>query len=221
MPYQASQKFPADYFRRADESADELFYREPRKVVHIDEGAIAAASQLYGELLPDGGHVLDLMSAWRSHLPASYSPEKVTGLGMNADEMADNPQLADYVVHNLNVNPELPSADQQFDGAICTVSVQYLINPVTLFKDVSRVLKPGTVFVMTYSNRCFPTKAVAVWQSTSMDQKAVLLTTYLSAAGFANIQSADRSVKAKRSGWFGASNDPLFGVWGYRPAVEG
>jgi len=221
MASQQPQKFPADYFRRADESADENFYRDPRKVVHIDDGAIAAASQLYGELLPANGHILDLMSAWRSHLPTTYKPAKVTGLGMNADEMRDNPQLSDFMVQNLNKTPYLPYDDQTFDGAICTVSVQYLTNPVSVFKDVYRVLKPGSPFALTFSNRCFPTKAVAVWQSTSMVQKGQLVGEYLKAAGFADIHAEDRSTGGQRRSLFGGAGDPLMGVWGYRPAVNG
>ncbi len=213
-------QFPAEYFRRQDESADENFYAAPRKVVHIDEGAIGAASQLYGDLLPENGHILDLMSAWRSHLPAIYHPTAVTGLGMNADEMRDNPQLTNFTVQNLNKNPTLPYADQAFEGAICTVSVQYLTNPPPVFKDVYRVLKPGAPFVLTFSNRCFPTKAVAIWQSASMEQKASLVATYLSDAGFADIHIEDRSPKPKR-GLLGGGSDPLVGVWGFRPTVSG
>jgi SAM-dependent methyltransferase len=216
----AKQTFPADYFRRYDESDDALFYREPRKVVHIDAEAIAAASRLYGELLPGGGHILDLMSSWRTHLPPSYKPGRVTGLGMNAEEMRDNPQLTDFVVHNLNQNSRIPFADQTFDGAICTVSVQYLTNPVAIFTDLYRVLKPGAVAVFTFSNRCFPTKAIAVWQSASMEEKAQLVASYFKAAGFADIHSEDRSPE-RRFGLFTMYSDPLFGVWAYKPSVEG
>ncbi len=211
--------YPPNYFRRNDESDDALFYREPRKVVHIDEGAIEAASRLYGELLPEGGHILDLMSAWRSHLPTSYRPGKVTGLGMNADEMRDNPQLADFVIHDLNQNPRLPFPDGGFDAAICTVSVQYLTNPITVFKDVYRVLKGGAPFILTFSNRCFPTKAVAVWGSASMVQKADLVTGYLKGANFADIHAEDRSPRPRRL--LAAAGDPLMGVWGYRPTIDG
>ncbi len=215
-----NQNIPPEYFRRDDESADENFYQSPRKVVHIDDGAIAAVSQLYGELLPTGGHILDLMSAWRTHLSATYKPSKVTGLGMNADEMADNPQLTDFVVHNLNKKPTLPFSDQSFDGAICTVSVQYLTNPVAVFKDLRRVLKPNAPAIFTFSNRCFPTKAVEVWQSASMQQKANLVATYLREAGFADIHAEDRSPAPKLS-LFGGSGDPLMGVWGYVPGATG
>lgn len=214
-----NQDLPTEYFQRDDESEDENFYREPRKVVHIDDGAIAAAGQLYGELLPPGGTILDLMSAWRTHLPSSYRPGKVLGLGMNAEEMRDNPQLNEFAVQNLNKMPRLSYADQTFDGAICTVSVQYLTDPTSVFREVYRVLKAGAPFVLTYSNRCFPTKAVSVWQSATMEQKAKLVATYLREAGFADIHAEDRSPQSKLRLF--SVGDPLFGVWGYRPSAEG
>ena len=208
---------PNAYFRRADETDDALFYETARKVVHIDDGAIAAASRLYGELLPADGVILDLMSGWRTHLPAEYRASRVTGLGMNADEMHDNPQLTDCVVHNLNATPRMPFADTTFDAAICTVSIQYLTDPVRVFADLCRVLKPNGVAVFTFSNRCFPTKAVAVWQNISMEQKADLLAIYFKAAGFADVHSEDR-LPALRRGLFTRGGDPLVGVWAYRPA---
>lgn len=213
-------QFPPDYFQRMDDSDDGLFYQAPRKVVHIDDTAIAAASRLYGELLPTDGVILDLMSAWRTHLPTSYRAAHVTGLGMNADEMRDNPQLTDFVVHNLNREPRLPLEDQRFDGAICTVSVQYLTRPIEVFRDLYRVLKPGAVAIFTFSNRCFPTKAVAIWHATSMEQKAQIVASYFATAGFTDVRAEDRSLPPKR-GLFGGAGDPLIAVWGRRPSVEG
>ena len=90
-------KLPPDLFRRYDESDDALFYIEPRLVAHIDDAAIAAVTALYAETLPEGGAILDLMSSWRSHLPADARYTRVVGLGMNAPEMADNPQLDEYL----------------------------------------------------------------------------------------------------------------------------
>lgn len=212
-------QFPREYFQRYDELPDELFYSAPRLVVHIDDGAIAAVTQLYSELLPETGHVLDLMSSWRSHLPSSFKG-KVSALGMNAEEMRQNPQVDEFVVQNLNRTPRLPYADQTFDGAVCTVSVQYLIDPVTVFKDVRRVLKPEAPFIITFSNRCFPTKAVAIWQVTNMAQKAALVASYLEAAGFAEICAEDRSPQARRSLFGMSSGDPLVGVWGRCPRSD-
>src|SRR5215470_1232993 len=155
--------FPPVAYARGDESADAAFYAYPRKVVHIDEGAIAALGRLYADVLPTGGRLLDLMSSWRSHLPRGFRAKEVVGLGLNAEEMADNPQLTRALVHDLNEEPRLPFDDTEFDGAMCAVSVQYVLHPVRLFREVHRVLRPGAPFVVSFSNRCFPTKAVADW----------------------------------------------------------
>lgn len=138
-----NERFDPRYFRREDESPDELFYVEPRLTVHIDDDAIAAVTDAFRQLLPDGGIILDLMSSWRSHLPADRRYGRVVGLGMNAEEMAANPQLDEFTVHDLNADPRLPFVDAAFDGCAVTVSVQYLTRPVEVFREVNRVLRPG------------------------------------------------------------------------------
>src|SRR5262245_54675420 len=125
--------FPAEYFRRMDEGADAEFYREPRFVTHIDDATIAALTQVYRELIPPDAAVLDVMSSWVSHLPADVTYRRVAGLGMNRAELARNPRLTDFVVHDLNVTPELPYADDTFDAVVNAVSVQYLTRPVEVF----------------------------------------------------------------------------------------
>jgi SAM-dependent methyltransferase len=159
----AENPLHAEHFRRIDESPDSLFYGEPRFVTHIDDGAIAALTECYREVLPAGGRILDLMSSWVSHLPNDVTYAGVTGLGMNADELQENPQLTDWVVHDLNDNLVLPFGDATFDAATVAVSVQYLTQPAAVFRDVARVLMAGAPFVVSFSNRCFPTKAVAAW----------------------------------------------------------
>ena len=136
-------EFPDTFFRREDESDDPLFYREPRLVVHIDEATIEAVSEYLGETLPPRGVVLDLMSSWRTHLPATWPRGHVTGLGMNGMELAENPQLDERIVHDLNADPVLPLATERFDAAVVTVSIQYMTRPVEVFAEVRRVLKPG------------------------------------------------------------------------------
>jgi SAM-dependent methyltransferase len=178
-----TSRFPAHYFDRYDESLDDLFYVQPRKVVHIDEYAIRQLSALLGEILPASATLLDLMSSWRSHLPAALKPQRVVGLGMNAEEMRENPQLNKFVVQNLNENPLLPFDDAVFNGAICTVSVQYLQQPVQVFAEVQRVLQPNSPFVVSFSNRCFPTKAVTIWTNTDDRQHLALVTSYFEDAG--------------------------------------
>lgn len=195
-------------FDREDESADSLFYSEPRLTVHIDDAAIAATTQAYRDLLPADGEILDLMSSWRSHLPEDISFARVAGLGMNAVELKENPRLDEYVVHDLNVDPVLPFRDQEFDGAVCTVSVQYMTRPIETFREVNRVLRPGAPFILTYSNRCFPTKAIAAWRATNETQHANIIATYFhESAGWGEVYAQDRS---RRSGGY---SDPLYVVW--------
>src|SRR4029077_5576750 len=118
-----TKQLPAELFRRVDDSEDELFYSTPRLVVHIDDGAIAKVGDIYARLLPQGGAILDLMSSWRSHVPAHLRPVRIVGLGMNRPEMEDNPALTEIVIHNLNREARLPFAAAEFDGAVVTVSV--------------------------------------------------------------------------------------------------
>lgn len=193
-------------YARDDESPDARFYVSPRRVVHIDDGAIAALSRLYAEVLPARARLLDLMSSWRSHLPASVHARELVGVGLNAEEMADNPQLTSAIVHDLNGDPRLPLGNEEFDGAMCAVSVQYLIHPVLVFREVRRVLRPGAPFVVSFSNRCFPTKAIAVWLHTTDRQHLALVRTYFDAAeGWVDVREEERAA--------GGDNDPLYAVW--------
>ncbi len=199
--------FRPEHFERLDETADAEFYREPRLVVHIDTGAIAAAGRIYRSLLPAHACVLDLMSGWRSHLPVDLPLARVAGLGMNAAEMAANPQLSSYVVHDLNVDPCLPFGDDEFDGVINTVSVQYLTRPLEVFAEVYRVLRPNAPYVVTFSNRCFPTKAVRIWRSLGDDGHMQLVAAYfLQSAPWRDLHAVDCNP--------GAGGDPLYAVYG-------
>ena len=206
-----TKQVPADYFRRVDDTDDELFYSTPRLVVHIDDGAIAKVGEIYARLLPQGGAILDLMSSWRSHLPAHLRPARVVGLGMNRAEMEDNPALTEIVIHNLNRAPRLPFADAEFDGAVVTVSVQYMTSPIGTFAEVARVLKPGAPFIVTFSNRMFPTKAVAIWQNLDdYDHVKLVARYFMESGGFENIEFIDKSAPTT------PHSDPVWAVVGYR-----
>ncbi|MCA1739309.1 MAG: methyltransferase domain-containing protein [Actinobacteria bacterium] len=199
---------PVDAFRRYDETPDEEFYSVPRLVTHIDERAIAAVTQLYRELFPPGGEILDLMSSWVSHLPPETRYERVVGLGMNEVELSKNPRLDEYVVQNLNQDPVLPFGETEFDGAGICVSIDYLTDPVAVLREVGRVLKVGAPIVITFSNRCFPTKAVAIWRHLDDRGHVQLVERYLQEAGnFQNVRSFDRSPHRLFS-------DPLYAVIG-------
>lgn len=207
------EPFPPDAFRRQDESPDEDFYRFPRFTAHIDDKAIAAVTELYREHFPPGGAILDLMSSWISHLPEEVEYRRVSGLGMNSEELENNPRLDDSVVWNLNANPILPYGDSEFDGCGICVSVDYLTRPVEVLREVGRVLRDGAPLVITFSNRCFPTKAVSGWHSHGDAGHMRLVEDYLREAGnFDDIRSLDRSPKKLFS-------DPLFAVVGIRKSA--
>ncbi len=175
--------FSPEFFEREDESDDARFYTEPRMVVHIDEQAIAAVSQLFLDSIPPGSVVLDLMSSWRSHWPQGHPKERMVGLGLNAAEMQANPDLDEYVIHNVNEEPVLPFEDESFDAVVITVSVQYLKRPVETFQQVNRILKTGGLLIVTFSNRMFPTKAVRIWRVSTDRGRMGLVAAYLEEAG--------------------------------------
>jgi len=205
-PVRGDRLFPPEAYARQDESGDPSFYLSPRKVVHIDDGAIAALGRLYVDVLPAAGRLLDLMSSWRTHLPEGFRAGEIVGLGLNAEEMADNPQLTSHLVHDVNREPRLPFGDEEFDGAMCAVSIQYVIHPLLIFQEVCRVLRPGAPFVISFSNRCFPTKAVALWLETTDRQHLALVRAYFDAAGgWTDPAAEDRSP--------GGAGDPLYAVW--------
>jgi SAM-dependent methyltransferase len=198
--------FSSDFFRRQDESADERFYDFPRFVAHIDERAIEAVTELYREFFPASGAILDLMSSWVSHLPEEISFSRVAGLGMNRAELDANPRLTESVVQSLNSDPRLPFGAAEFDGAAICVSVQYLTRPVEVFREIARVLKENAPLVVTFSNRCFPTKAVFAWNALDDDGHIALVGEY-----FAASESYDEIEIRKHQPRGG---DPLFGVIG-------
>jgi SAM-dependent methyltransferase len=201
-------QLPEGAFRRMDETPDEEFYTTPRLVTHIDDRAIAAVTQLYRELFPAGGEILDLMSSWISHLPPEVGYGRVVGLGMNETELRSNERLDSYVVQNLNENPNLPFGDAEFDGCGICVSIDYLTRPVKVLHEVGRVLKTGAPVVITFSNRCFPTKAVAVWHQLDDRGHMRLVESYLrEARSFDNVRSLDRSPRRLFC-------DPLYAVAG-------
>jgi SAM-dependent methyltransferase len=200
-------ELPAHAFDRQDDGDDLAFYGLPRLVTHIDEAAVAALADLYREVIPNGARVLDLMSSWVSHLPADRTYAEVVGHGMNAEELAANPQLSRWFVQDLNRDPALPLEDGAFDAALCCVGVQYLRRPLEVIREVRRVLVPGAPFVISFSNRCFPTKAVAVWRALDTSGHASLVRLYLERAGFGDI-----SARLLQDGRY---SDPLVAVIGF------
>ncbi len=208
-------EFTPQNFERMDEGDDRQFYLQARKVVHIDAGAIAAVSRLIEEMVSPDSIVLDLMSSWRSHWPKGHAKTRLVGLGLNREEMVDNPDLDEVVVHDVNRNTELPFEDGTFDAVLITVSAQYLVHPVETFQEVNRILKPSGVFIVSFSNRMFATKAVYIWRASSDRGRVDLVGTYMESAGnFEDIQGLFLNPQDSPPG------DPLFAVVS-RKAVAG
>jgi SAM-dependent methyltransferase len=201
-------RFPEGFFDRADEVDDAVFYEPVRLVTHIDDGAIAAAGELYRRLGVDGD-VLDLMSSWISHFRTA--PDNLVVLGMNERELTSNRLAASHVVHDLNRDPALPFDDAAFDAAVCCVSVDYLVRPIEVFREVARVLRPGAPFVVTYSNRCFPTKAIRGWCATSDAGRLLIVRSYFDRS------EAFGEVTAELRTPVTAPGDPLWAVWARTP----
>lgn len=197
---------PPAAFAKQDDSDDAEFYAPVRLVTHIDDGAIAALTGFYRSVLKPGSVLLDLMSSWVSHLPEDLAIAACIGHGMNAEELAANPRLTRRFIQNLNRETMLPLESGLCDAALCCVSVQYLQKPVEVFAEVRRVLKSGAPFIVSFSNRCFPTKAVAIWRSLDMPDQAALVRLYFEQAGFSAIEAR---VLAD-----GRSSDPLIAVMG-------
>lgn len=203
--------FRPEHFARVDESPDPQFYSFPRKVVHIDDAAIEAVKQFFADVLPPDGVILDLLSSWRSHWPEGFPKQRLVGLGLNAEEMAENPDLDGYVVHDVNADPRLPFDDNTFDAVVLTVSIQYVTKPIEIFQDVNRVLKPGGLFAVIFSNRMFPTKAVAVWRALDDGQHIKLVNSYFHYAGnFVALESQDRTPPADEY------TDPVYVVMAHK-----
>ena len=204
---------PQGAFTKIDAEEDELFYEPPRLVCHIDDGAIAALTELYRAALPAGGALLDLMSSWVSHLPPEIDYAEVIGHGMNTTELAANPRLSRWFVQNLNRDTQLPLATASVDAAMICVSIQYLQQPVVVLRDLARVLRPGAPLVISFSNRCFWTKAVAVWRALDDEGHAGLVERYLRQAGF------DRIEIHRLAEWVEDVSDPMTAVVGRAPAM--
>lgn len=158
--------FRPEDFLRSDSNDDTKFYTVPRLVYHIDEPAVASLTQYYRNNIPKGSSILDICSSWVSHYPLEFpdTMNKICATGMSSIELQFNDQLTGgYQPKDLNADPTIPYPDASFDVVTCVVSIDYLIEPIKVLKEVHRVLKPGGKVIVSQSNRCFPTKAIAMW----------------------------------------------------------
>lgn len=178
---------------KLDESDDRLFYSHPRFVTHVDEGFIDQLTHLYGDRLKPNSRIFDMMSSWVSHLPEEMTFAHVEGHGLNAEELAKNPRLDHYFVQDLNDNPHLPLEDQSFDAVLNAVSVQYIQHPEMVFSEIHRILKPGGIAIISFSNRMFYQKAIQAWREGNEASRVALVKRYFQAVeGFSNPEAIAR-----------------------------
>jgi SAM-dependent methyltransferase len=178
--------FSAQDFSRMDPTADKAFYALPRLLYHIDEPAVAALTQFYRRTIKPGSDILDVCSSWMSHYPTEFpsTMRTICATGMSGAELRFNDQLTGgYRVADLNESPVLPYDNDSFDGVTCVVSIDYLIHPIEVLKEVHRVLRPGGSVIVSQSNRCFPTKAVQMWLPMNDRQRLELINGYFRYAG--------------------------------------
>jgi len=103
---------------------------------------------------------------------------------MNADELKANPSLSEYLIQDLNENSCLTYDNDMFDAVICTASVEYLVQPLKVFKEIKRVTKSGGVFIVTFSNRWFPAKAISIWSEMHDFERVGLVMEYFRQSGW-------------------------------------
>ena len=216
---------PGD-FRRQDENDDSEFYARDRMVSHLDRTALGTVERLIGSLVvEDEPHILDLMASWDSHLPECLKPARVSGLGLNQNELRQNPALNEYALHDLNAEPRLPYADASFDAVLNTVSVDYLIDPVAVFKEAGRVLKPSGLLLVIFSNRYFPPKVTRIWQESNEIERVCLVEEWFKAAGlFGPVRSfVSKGLPRPADDKYADSeptSDPIYAVFAERAGGE-
>ncbi len=206
-------------FVRRDGRPDLAFYEQPRLIAHLDQIAQNELAALHGQLLAPNSQVLDLMSSWQTHLPNELEVAALVGLGLNQVELDANSRLTERVVHDLNAVPQLPFADGQFDAVMCSLSIEYLIEPVAILREVARVLKPGGLCVIGFSNRWFPTKTIQLWEGIhEFERPGLVLEYFIAAGGFTELETYSlrgllRPDDDKYAGQM-ALSDPIYAVWG-------
>lgn len=214
-------------FSRLDTAPDGVFYSVPRFVEHVDENAVETMTNYISDvLLRDGDSVLDLCSSWTSHIRPGRGRElglkRVAGLGMNARELEANPTLTEWTVMDLNDAAKdngggvvrLPYDDGSFDVIMIQLSVDYLIHPLEVMREASRVLRKDGRIAVLFSNRLFLSKAVGLWTGSDDVDHAYTVGSYLHYCdgGFENIKAEDLSTRQKRGRERMIVGDPLYVV---------
>ena len=218
--------FAKDAFSRLDETDDKVFYTTDRFVQHLDSQALLTVRELIKELIiQERPVILDLMAGWDSHIPSSLHPERVVGLGLNRNELSSNAALTEWYLHDLNEDPILPFPDNTFDAVLNVVSVDYMVKPLEVFREVNRILKQGGLFLVIFSNRMFEQKAVKIWRQSSEEERVLLVEEFFShAAAFAKpqvfVSKGKPRPKDDKYAYAGIPSDPIYAVYAEKSGGE-
>jgi SAM-dependent methyltransferase len=209
-------------FSRLDESEDSVFYVTDRFVQHLDSVALGTVEELIGSLIwEENPVILDLMAGWDSHIPNTLKPQRVVGLGLNRNELARNRSLTEWLLHDLNKDPRLPFPDGMFDAVLNTVSVDYMIRPVEVFREAGRILKPGGLLLVAFSNRMFEGKATKIWRESGETERIDLVKEIFGLAGVFDNPSVFISKGRPRPqddkyAHLGIPSDPIYALYADR-----
>jgi SAM-dependent methyltransferase len=216
---------PPDSFSRLDETDDAIFYDEPRLVSHLDQVALDTIERIIGQLVVEPAPaILDLMASWDSHLPDALEPSRVVGLGLNRAELDQNAALDERVIHDLNRDPTLPFEDASFDVVLNVASVDYLVRPLEVFREVGRVLRPGGLCLVLFSNRMFHSKAIKIWREAGESERVWLVEDYFQQTGAAfdphQVFSSQGRPRAPDDPYaeHGIPSDPVYAVYASKVA---
>ena len=216
-----------DSFSRLDESDDAIFYSMDRFVQHLDSLALSTVERLIQELvIEETPAILDLMAGWDSHIPPAIQAERVVGLGLNRNELSRNEALTDWVHHDLNKDPSLPFPDNTFDAVLNVVSVDYMTRPIEVFIEVGRIIKPGGLFLVIFSNRMFEQKAVKIWRQSSEEERVHLVQEFINRAGIFTRPQLFASTgkprpKDDKYAHLGIPSDPIYAVYAEKKGDKG
>lgn len=214
----ARQELEREAYSRKDEFDDRIFYAKDRFVDHLDTLALATVEQIIGDVISQANPViLDLMAGWNSHIPDKLRPSRVVGLGLNENELRKNKALSEHIIHDLNRDPCLPFPGETFDAVINTVSVDYMTRPLEVFAEVARILKATGLFLVIFSNRMFPQKAVRIWKESSEEERLFLVEGYFRQSGAFGeptvvISRNKPRPKEDKYAFLGIPSDPVYAV---------
>ena len=208
-----------DSFSRLDESDDSIFYSTDRFVQHLDSLALSTVEKIIQELvIEETPAILDLMASWDSHIPPGIQAERVVGLGLNRNELSQNAALTDWLYHDLNKDPFLPFPDNTFDAVLNVVSVDYMTRPLEVFREVGRIIKPGGLFLVIFSNRVFEQKAIKIWRQLGEEERVVLVEEFFNRAGIFTrpevfVSKGKPRPKDDKYAHLGIPSDPIYAVY--------